>query len=91
MNLLRTSVALSAIFVAGATGGPFGFDNATLWHAHARLGITRDEFAEVVEHLRLTLEEFGVGESEIATILQAVRSKERLIVIAPTAPPPSSN
>lgn len=79
-----------AIFVAGATGGPFGFDNATLWHAHARLAITRAEFAEVVEHLRLTLEEFGVGEGEIAQILQAVRSKERLIVVEAGTPPSSS-
>ena len=69
-----------AIFVAGATGGPFGFDNATLWHAHAKLDITREEFAEVAEHLRLTLVEFGVGQAEIDEILGAVRSKEKMIV-----------
>jgi hemoglobin len=75
-----------AIFVAGATGGPFGFDNATLRHAHAKLGITREEFAEVTEHLRLTLQEFGIGEAEIAEILQAVQSKEKMIV-GDAAPP----
>jgi len=69
-----------AIFIAGATGGPFGFDNATLWHAHAKLAITRAEFAEVAEHLRLTLVEFGVGAAEIAAIMQAVQSKEKIIV-----------
>lgn len=69
-----------AIFVAGATGGPFGFDDATLWHAHSKLRISRDEFAEVVEHLRFTLTEFRVGAAEIELILNAVASKEALIV-----------
>lgn len=69
-----------AIFVAGAAGGPFGFDNATLWHAHAKLDITREEFAEVAEHLRLTLVEFGVGQAEIDEIMGAVQSKEKMIV-----------
>ncbi|WP_119419776.1 truncated hemoglobin [Desertibaculum subflavum] len=77
-----------AIFVAGATGGPFGFDDTTLWHAHAALRITREEFEEVVEHLRLTLVEFSVGAAEIEQILGAVRSKAALIVIDAGAPPP---
>jgi hemoglobin len=77
---MMSLVEHQAIFVAGATGGPFGFDNATLWHSHARLDITREEFAEAVEHLRLTLEEFSVGADEVAQILHAVKSRERLIV-----------
>lgn len=79
-----------AIFVAGATGGPFGFDNATLWHAHAKLGITPQEFAEVLEHLRGALQEFGVSEAEVAEILNAARAKEKLIVGKPSTPPPSA-
>lgn len=78
---MMSLVEHQAIFVAGATGGPFGFDDTTLWHAHASLAITREEFDEVLEHLRLTLVEFSVGAAEIDLIIGAVRSKQPLIVI----------
>lgn len=85
---MMSLVEHQAIFVAGATGGPFGFDDTTLWHAHAALRITREEFEEVLEHLRLTLAEFSVGAAEIDLILGAVRSKQALIVIDAGARPP---
>jgi hemoglobin len=83
---MMTLVEHQAIFVAGATGGPFGFDDTTLWHAHAGLHITSDEFEKVLQHLRLTLEEFSVDTAEIELILGAVRAKAALIVADAATP-----
>jgi hemoglobin len=73
-------------FVAGVTGGPIAFNDEALRRAHARLGISRDEFAEIVQLLGETLEEHEVADEDIDQILHSVQSKELLIVSEARAP-----
>lgn len=52
-------------FVSALMGGPGSFTNEHLGRAHARLGITPEEYEEMGEIFRETLEDFDVPEVEV--------------------------
>jgi truncated hemoglobin YjbI len=69
-----------AQFISQLLGGPIRISDETLQHAHARLGITPEEFEEVSRILRETLEEAGWASEDIALVMGEVRRHEPLIV-----------
>lgn len=69
-----------AQFISQLLGGPIRISDETLQHAHARLGITPEEFEEVCRILRETLEEAGWASEDIALVMGEVRRHEPLIV-----------
>lgn len=79
---MRTLIDHQTKFVSFVMGGPTSVADRTLERAHASLGITRGEFAELTELLRDTLEEFDFGREDIEHVLEEVRRREHLIVRA---------
>lgn len=67
-------------FIAAVMGGPAAFSDAQLKRAHVRLGIGEDDFDEMVELLRETLEDFGVGDPSLGRIVAQVEGMRELIV-----------
>ena len=67
-------------FLASLMGGPASISDDALRRAHARLGITMEEFREVGELLRESLEEFGLHPADVAHLYNAFTSYAPLIV-----------
>jgi len=67
-------------FFASLMGGPASYSNEELERAHARLGIDRISFEEMVSLLQETLEDFDVEESDIRAIHKEIMSRARYIV-----------
>lgn len=67
-------------FMATIMGGPGSVSDDALARAHARLGITRDEFRTMVNLMCDTLAEFEVGDADIALVRRQLTDREHLIV-----------
>lgn len=67
-------------FIASLMGGPAAFSDEALRRAHARLGISRDEFAEMVDLLRETLEDHDFAPADIDQVESEIRKRETCIV-----------
>ncbi len=67
-------------FISSVMGGPIDFNDTMLERAHARLGITRDEFREMNELMRETLEDAGIDEADIEAVCGEISRREPLIV-----------
>lgn len=61
-------------FLAKALGGPDKYAGRDLTKAHARFKITTTDFGEVAELLQETLEEGGVSDEDVKTIITTVAS-----------------
>jgi len=62
-------VVMLAEFLAMAFGGPHSYTGRDLRSAHAGLvGLTDAHFDRVVAHLAGTLRQYGVAESDVATV-----------------------
>ena len=68
-------------FFSDVLGGPVKYTGKELKIVHAPLGITYAAFAEVAELLEETLEDLGVEEEDIETILDIVGGLKSDIVI----------
>jgi len=69
-------------FISFLMGGPASYTDEHIEHIHARLGITLEEFDEMVELLTETLEDFDFGSDDIAKIGGELRRREPVIVSA---------
>lgn len=67
-------------FIATLMGGPASFSDEALQRAHARLGITSEEFRAMVELLRETLDEFGLERPDVDDVCREMARREPLIV-----------
>lgn len=67
-------------FVAWVMDGPVTFNDETLRRAHAQLGITHDDFTEIVELLQEAMEDNGLAAADVDHVLRAVMRREPLIV-----------
>ena len=67
-------------FIASIMGGPASYSDEQLERIHARMDIREQDFLAVVNILRETLEDFGLDESDIATICNGVMNRKRFIV-----------
>ena len=70
-------------FVTQIMGGPAQLPDRQLERAHAGLGITTEEFDEMVALLRVTLEEAELTPADVAAVLDEVRRRRHLIVARP--------
>lgn len=61
-------------FISEALGGPKVYKGLDMRKAHAKFNLNEEHFNAVGENLKLTLEEFGVDNSDIDTIMNTVVS-----------------
>jgi len=67
-------------FVASVMGGPASFSGDALRRVHQPLGITAEEFQELVDLMRETLEDFDFDEADIRTVVGNITRHEGEIV-----------
>ncbi|WP_248896993.1 group I truncated hemoglobin [Haloplanus halobius] len=67
-------------FISAVAGGPVSYDGADMQQAHEGMGITEDAFDRVALYLTEALEENGVAEDDIETIIEQVAGLESDIV-----------
>ncbi len=69
-------------FISFLMGGPANYTDEHIEHVHERLGITLEEFDEMIDLLTETLEDFEFASEDIAKIGQELRKREPVIVSA---------
>jgi hemoglobin len=67
-------------FVASLMGGPASYTNEELERLHARFKIDDRAFSEMASLLRETLEDFGLDDYDVDTIIDGISSRKRFIV-----------
>jgi hemoglobin len=67
-------------FVSALMGGPASFSNDHLTRAHAHLDITREEYRELGDIWRETLEDFGVSPEDVERLYAHILSLEEHVV-----------
>ncbi len=67
-------------FIATLLGGPASYTHEHLERVHQHLAITDEVFAEMVELLRETLEDFGFEDSDIGLVEDEIMSRRAYIV-----------
>ena len=82
---MRILVDHQTKFIATVMGGPAAFSDDALKRAHQRLRITRDDFHEMTEILRETLEDFDLDESDVNDVCSEVLRREPVIVASDDA------
>ncbi len=70
-------------FIATLMGGPVSYTDEHLRQVHLRLKITEEAFEEASMLLRETLEDHGLDESDIGTIVGAFRTRRPYVVLEP--------
>lgn len=77
-------------FIAFLMGGPASYTNDHLAHTHARLGIDRPAFDQMIVTMRETLEDFEMDDGDIATVVKELRSRAPWVIVASAAGPPAA-
>jgi len=77
---MRRLIDHQARFVSAVTGGPASYSDDHLRRVHARLGITTEEFREMVALLEETLEDFDFELPDVQTVVAEIRRREGVIV-----------
>jgi hemoglobin len=69
-----------ARFVSSVTGGPASYTDEHLRRVHDRLGITTEEFREMLALLTETLEDFGWDRADVDFVAGELRKRQGVIV-----------
>ena len=78
---MRRLIEHQTQFISYLTDGPgLAYSNDMLRRVHGRLGVTAEEFAEMVALLRETLEDHDFDEADVAVVVERIREREPLIV-----------
>lgn len=77
---MRVLVDHQTKFITFVMGGPASFGDAQIRRVHARLGITRAEFREMVDLLEETLTEHDLEPADIEHVRGEVAKRELLVV-----------
>lgn len=72
-------------FVSALMGGPASYSNEHLGRAHGHLGISPEEYVEMGEIFRETLEDFDVPEAEVDRLHAHILSLQDHVI----GPPPT--
>ena len=72
--------AHQAEFIGQALGGPATYSGRSMSEAHAGLHLKKSDFDAVAGHLVATLEEFGVPQVHIDTVISNIAAFEREII-----------
>jgi hemoglobin len=67
-------------FVSALMGGPASYSNDHLTRAHAHLGISPEEYAEMGEIFKETLEDFDVPEVEVERLHAHILSLQNHVI-----------
>jgi hemoglobin len=79
---MRELIRHQTVFIAYLTGGPgANYTDEALERVHRRLGITRDEFDEMLELLRDTLLDHDFDSTDVETITGEFRKRQHTIVV----------
>jgi hemoglobin len=82
---MRRQIDHQTKFFASIMGGPASYTSEHLARVHQTLAITDAAFDELVLLVRETLEDFGLDESDIATVYGEIVSYRSFIVTRPGA------
>ncbi|MGD8361068.1 MAG: group 1 truncated hemoglobin [Gemmatimonadota bacterium] len=75
-------------FVSALMGGPVSFSNEHLGRAHHHLGISPEEYAEMGEIFRETLEDHDLPDADVERLYAHILSlQEHVIGVAPSEAP----
>ena len=77
---MRRLLDHQARFISSVTGGPASYTDEHLRRVHERLGITTDEFREMLALLVETLEDFDWDEPDVEHVARELRRREGVIV-----------
>ena len=77
---MRKQIDHQTKFVASAMGGPAPFTDEHLERVHARLNISRSDFAELIELFQETLEDLDFEQADIERVAGELKNRERFIV-----------
>lgn len=77
---MRVLIDHQTKFIASVMGGPATFTDEVLERVHKHLGITRDEFTEMNDLLRETLEDFDMPAADVEEVCRQIAKRERVIV-----------
>jgi hemoglobin len=67
-------------FLSALMGGPASYSNEELERVHSHLNINEQEFQEMADLLKETLEDFDYDDSDIAVVQSEILSRKRFIV-----------
>ena len=67
-------------FISHALGGPAQYEGRSLLHAHRHINVTNEDFDEVAEILKDNLEDAGMEEDDVNTVMGIVESVRDAIV-----------
>lgn len=67
-------------FIASVLGGPASYTNERLQQLHAHIGISDQDFDEMVKLLSEALEEHGFEPRDLGAVVQDIESRRRFIV-----------
>lgn len=82
---MRRLIEHQTLFIAYLMDGPgAGYSDEVLRRVHARLGISHDEFVQMLELLTETLEDHGVQAEDVSVVAGRFRAREPVIVTVPT-------
>jgi len=79
---VETIIQHQIAFISQVMGGPIQYKGRELGDAHYGLRITEAQFGDVAQLLHQNLEDYGVEESDIATIIGRVASTKDAVVNA---------
>lgn len=77
---MQRLVEHQAKFISSVMGGPESYTDAKLRDAHAHLAIDKAAFDEMIDLLRLTLEDFQISPDDVRTIVAGLTARESQIV-----------
>jgi hemoglobin len=77
---MRRLLDHQARFISSITGGPASYTDEHLRRIHERLGITAEEFREMVALLSETLEDFDFAQTDIDVVVGELRRRQGVIV-----------
>jgi hemoglobin len=78
---MRRLVDHQTKFISAIMGGPASYTDDQIAHAHARLRVLGADFDELVELLRETLEDAGIGEEDVARLCAHVIALREHVVM----------
>jgi hemoglobin len=77
---MRVQIDHQTKFISSVLGGPAAYTDDALRRAHANLGITVDDFNEIVDLICETLEDHDFASNDVETVRGELLKKEGVIL-----------
>jgi hemoglobin len=79
---MRRQIDHQSKFISAVMGGPASYSDDHLQRVHARLGIDHDAFVIMSSLLKEAMEEHGMPDSDVASVMHEIVIREHLVVTA---------